>query len=108
MSYRSDPDRLERFAVWVLDQPSNVLPHEVAAALNDAAVRIRSLQERQPRPDVLKVAICECLIAINDDIDPPNREKWGPIIPPTAIDGIGNRIVGAVLASVNHPTGSTP
>lgn len=46
--------------------------------------------------DAAKVAVCECLIAINADVDPVSREKWGPIVPPTAIDWIGNRLVSAL------------
>lgn len=49
--------------------------------------------------NALKVAICDCLIKINDGLDPVNRNKWGPIIPPTAIDWIGDALVAAVLAS---------
>jgi hypothetical protein len=48
--------------------------------------------------DDLKVAVCEAMIAINNEIDPVSREKWGPIIPPTSIDWIGNHIVSAVVA----------
>ena len=50
-------------------------------------------------PNELKVAICDCLIAINNEIDPVTRDKWGPIIPPTSIDWIGDRLVAAVLAT---------
>lgn len=46
MSAISDPDRLERLAVYVSDAPPNTTPQEVADALADAATRIRSLQER--------------------------------------------------------------
>jgi hypothetical protein len=49
--------------------------------------------------EVLKVVICDCLIAINDDLDPVNRDKWGPIIPPTAIDWIGDALVRALAGS---------
>lgn len=44
----------------------------------------------------LKVAICECLIRINDEVDPVTNEKWGPIVPPTAIDWIGDALVAAL------------
>jgi succinate dehydrogenase/fumarate reductase flavoprotein subunit len=46
MSHISDPDRLERFARYVMDDPPNVTPVELSAALGDAAARIRDLQER--------------------------------------------------------------
>jgi len=46
MSWLSDPDRLERLARYVVETPPNALPREMADALNDAAERIRSLQER--------------------------------------------------------------
>lgn len=49
-------------------------------------------------PAELKVAICECLIDINNEVDPVTREKWPPIISPTSIDWIGDRLVNAVLA----------
>lgn len=45
MSAISDPDRLERFARYVMDQPMNVTPVELSAALGDAAARIRRHQE---------------------------------------------------------------
>lgn len=48
--------------------------------------------------NALKVAICECLIDINNEVDPVTRDKWGPIIPPTSIDWIGDALVAAVLA----------
>lgn len=44
-------------------------------------------------PDRQKVAVCEALLAVNAD----GREH--PIIPPTAIDWIGNAIVAALQAS---------
>lgn len=47
--------------------------------------------------DDLKASVCECLIAINADVDPVNRAKWGPIIPPTAIDWIGNKLVNTIF-----------
>lgn len=43
MSHLSDPDRLERFAKYVL--ADDVTPLELAEALNDAAERIRSHQD---------------------------------------------------------------
>ena len=49
-------------------------------------------------PSEMKVVICETLININDEIDPVTRKKWGPIIPPTSIDWIGNRLVSALTA----------
>ena len=48
-------------------------------------------------PDELKVVICETLIAINDEYDPVSRQRWGPIIPPTSIDWIGDRLVTAIV-----------
>lgn len=48
--------------------------------------------------DVLKVVLRDRMIAINNDLDPPNRDKWGPIIPPTAIDWIADALVAAVVA----------
>lgn len=47
----------------------------------------------------LKVAICECLIDINNDENPVTRQKWGPIIPPTSIDWIGDKLVAAIRAA---------
>lgn len=63
--------------------------------------------------NALKVAICDCLIKINEGLDPVNRDRWGPIIPPTAIDWIGDALVAAVLASrrengEDHPILPTP
>lgn len=49
----------------------------------------------------LKDVICDAMIAINNDVDPVTRDKWGPIIPPTAIDWIGNALVMAVLANTD-------
>lgn len=46
--------------------------------------------------DEMKVRVAECLISINDDVNPVNREKWGPIVPPTAIDWIADAIVSAL------------
>lgn len=43
--------------------------------------------------DVLKVVLCDCMLAINAD-----APQYPPIIPPTAIDWIGDRLVAAVLA----------
>ncbi len=49
MTHLSDPDRLERLARYILDEPQNTTPAEVADALVDAARRIRSSQERERR-----------------------------------------------------------
>ena len=59
-------------------------------------------------PDVLKIAVCECLIAINDDLDPVSRDKWGPIIPPTAINWIGDRLVQAIRDPERRPMTDRP
>lgn len=53
-------------------------------------------------PAALKVAICDAMIAINDSLTPVSRDKWGPIIPPTSIDWIGNVLVKAVMATVDE------
>ncbi len=45
--------------------------------------------------DVLKVVLCDAMLAINAEGTP-----YPPIIPPTAIDWIGDRLVAEVL---NHP-----
>lgn len=50
--------------------------------------------------DVLKVVMCDCLMAINAE-----APEYPPIIPPTAIDWIGDRLVGAVLAKANGGEG---
>lgn len=49
-------------------------------------------------PDEMKVAVCEYLLQVNRDDQGPGRERWGPIIPPTAIDWLGDGIVSAILA----------
>ena len=51
--------------------------------------------------DPIKVAICEELIAINDQYDPVSREKWGPIIPPTSINWVGDQLTTAVKRALN-------
>ena len=71
MTHLSDPDRLERLARYVLDEPQHTTPTEVADALVDAARRIRSSQERERRAALdatieeaeavaVRVALAEC------------------------------------------------
>lgn len=71
MTHLSDPDRLERLARYILDEPQNTTPTEVADALVDAARRIRSSQERERRAALdatieeaeavaVRVALAEC------------------------------------------------
>lgn len=45
----------------------------------------------------LKVLICDCLIDINNEGEPGH-----PIIPPTAIDWVANRIIEAILKKDNE------
>ena len=53
MSAISDPDRLERLAMYVLG--GEVLPQELADALNDAAERIRRQQAEAERLHALRI-----------------------------------------------------
>jgi hypothetical protein len=46
-----------------------------------------------PSPSACKVAVCEYLLSMNA-VDPTN-----PIIPPTAIDWLGDGIIDAILAA---------
>lgn len=67
-----------------------------AAVLRKHAVEFDAIAEQQERemptgPDAIKVAVCEYLLKVNQDMD-------GPFIPPTAIDWLGDGIVTAVLA----------
>ena len=55
----------------------------------DEIEQFRAERNSRPKPKALKVAVCEYLLEVNRDME-------GPFIPPTAIDWIGDGIVGAV------------
>jgi hypothetical protein len=61
-----------------------------AGAHVDVYDHILKLAKSQPTPSELKVKVCDALININDGYEQP-------MIPPTAIDWIGDAIVGAIL-----------
>ena len=75
-------------------------PEQIASTYKGGVRVLRRLEQYGyviVHPDDVKPALCDRLIAINDEVDPVTREKWGPIVPPTAIDWIGNALVDAFL-----------
>jgi hypothetical protein len=93
MSHLSDPDRLERLAVYLCNEPMDTTPTEVADALEDAAARIRRNQEVLAALHALRPPCPTCggkgeIGGAPDDEEWEYRYTWGNPEPcPDCSDG---------------------